>query len=61
MKEREGVDMKPDEIRDALSGVGFPDEFQKKLVQELSGGWRMRLLIATVRLRATLESERRGH
>eukprot|EP00927_Polykrikos_kofoidii_P060069 TRINITY_DN55139_c0_g1_i1.p1 TRINITY_DN55139_c0_g1~~TRINITY_DN55139_c0_g1_i1.p1 ORF type:complete len:1408 (-),score=281.64 TRINITY_DN55139_c0_g1_i1:363-4586(-) len=31
---------------DALERVGFPKEMQDKAVSELSGGWRMRLLLA---------------
>mmetsp|Transcript_87833 Transcript_87833/g.284317 ORF Transcript_87833/g.284317 Transcript_87833/m.284317 type:complete len:1490 (+) Transcript_87833:154-4623(+) len=35
----------------ALAKVGFPLDMQEKSVQELSGGWRMKLLIASAMLR----------
>ena len=33
-----------------LQSVGFPAEHTEKLVDELSGGWRMRLLLACAML-----------
>jgi len=38
-------------LQKALMDVGFPAEMQQKPVQELSGGWRMKLLIASAMLR----------
>merc|ERR1719201_2999795 len=36
---------------EALLSVGFPKEFQDKPVADLSGGWRMRLLLAAAMLK----------
>jgi len=33
-------------VRDALDQVGFTEELEQKTIRELSGGWRMRLLLA---------------
>merc|ERR1712232_45576 len=39
------------ELEKALETVGFPVEMQAKAVNELSGGWRMKLLLASAMLR----------
>merc|ERR1719162_2588971 len=36
---------------DIMSDVGFPVEMQEKPLQDLSGGWRMRLLLACAMLK----------
>eukprot|EP00929_Paragymnodinium_shiwhaense_P111913 TRINITY_DN80188_c0_g1_i1.p1 TRINITY_DN80188_c0_g1~~TRINITY_DN80188_c0_g1_i1.p1 ORF type:complete len:1479 (-),score=470.02 TRINITY_DN80188_c0_g1_i1:243-4679(-) len=38
-------------LQKALSDVGFPTAMQEKCVSELSGGWRMKLLIASAMMR----------
>mmetsp|Transcript_74097 Transcript_74097/g.131011 ORF Transcript_74097/g.131011 Transcript_74097/m.131011 type:complete len:1474 (-) Transcript_74097:92-4513(-) len=38
-------------MQDALKEVGFPVEMQQKAVTELSGGWRMKLLLASAMMR----------
>lgn len=38
-------------LQAALQEVGFPKEMQTKSVNELSGGWRMKLLLASAMLR----------
>lgn len=38
-------------LQAALQEVGFPTEMQTKSVNELSGGWRMKLLLASAMLR----------
>mmetsp|Transcript_67005 Transcript_67005/g.160565 ORF Transcript_67005/g.160565 Transcript_67005/m.160565 type:complete len:1485 (+) Transcript_67005:94-4548(+) len=40
-----------DALHAALDKVGFPAEMHEKAVQELSGGWRMKLLIASAMMR----------
>jgi len=36
---------------EALMGVGFPKEMQDKAVSDLSGGWRMRLILAVAMMK----------
>lgn len=44
--------MAPDEVLEkALGAVGFPKDMQAKQVSELSGGWRMKLLLASAMMR----------
>ena len=38
-------------LQSALQKVGFPAEMQLKSVSELSGGWRMKLLLASAMMR----------
>jgi len=38
-------------MQEALKEVGFPPEMQQKAVTELSGGWRMKLLLASAMMR----------
>jgi len=40
-----------DQLHAALAEVGFPKGMQEKNVSELSGGWRMKLLIASAMMR----------
>jgi ATPase subunit of ABC transporter with duplicated ATPase domains len=40
-----------EELEAALQKVGFPKEMQAKSVNELSGGWRMKLLLASAMMR----------
>lgn len=50
-KELEEQDVDESSLQKALQEVGFPTEMQQKAVSELSGGWRMKLLLATAMLR----------
>merc|ERR1711972_297705 len=40
-----------DVMQASLERVGFPPDMQEKSVQELSGGWRMKLLLASAMMR----------
>jgi len=40
-----------EQLQEALLRVGFPVEMQSKSVNELSGGWRMKLLLASAMMR----------
>jgi len=40
-----------EQLQDALLKVGFPKAMQEKSVNELSGGWRMKLLLASAMMR----------
>mgnify|MGYP006082337465 CR=1 FL=1 len=46
----EELGVSPDEALPCLTAVGFTPDLLKKTVSELSGGWRMRLAIATAML-----------
>lgn len=48
---REEGNFSEEALQAALAEVGFPVEMQEKSVQELSGGWRMKLLIASAMMR----------
>lgn len=48
---KEGIAGTDEALQGALEQVGFPAEMQEKSVQELSGGWRMKLLIASAMMR----------
>lgn len=45
------ADVSEDQLHEALNKVGFPLEMQSKHVNELSGGWRMKLLLASAMMR----------
>eukprot|EP00928_Gymnodinium_smaydae_P001449 TRINITY_DN10536_c0_g1_i1.p1 TRINITY_DN10536_c0_g1~~TRINITY_DN10536_c0_g1_i1.p1 ORF type:complete len:1493 (-),score=315.49 TRINITY_DN10536_c0_g1_i1:304-4572(-) len=47
----QGQSTSEDAMHKALADVGFPPEMQTKAVSELSGGWRMKLLIASAMMR----------
>jgi len=44
-------DISEDSLQAALQEVGFPSNMQAKSVNELSGGWRMKLLLASAMMR----------
>lgn len=44
-------DTSDDALHAALKKVGYPDDMQVKKVSELSGGWRMKLLLASAMMR----------
>mmetsp|Transcript_91956 Transcript_91956/g.268916 ORF Transcript_91956/g.268916 Transcript_91956/m.268916 type:complete len:1478 (-) Transcript_91956:56-4489(-) len=48
---KQGDKFSDEALQAALEQVGFPAEMQEKSVQELSGGWRMKLLIASAMMR----------
>jgi len=50
-KELEEENIDESSLQKALQEVGFPTAMQQKAVSELSGGWRMKLLLATAMLR----------
>jgi len=50
-KKDQGDDVSDQALEDALSKVGFPSDMQTKAVNELSGGWRMKLLLASAMMR----------
>jgi len=50
-KESKESEFSDEALQAALQEVGFPAEMQEKSVQELSGGWRMKLLIASAMMR----------
>eukprot|EP00439_Symbiodinium_sp_Y106_P008407 s4334_g1.t1 len=50
-RELKHQEMHDDDMQAALLEVGFPKEMQTKSVNELSGGWRMKLLLASAMMR----------
>eukprot|EP00913_Durusdinium_trenchii_P003604 g3335.t1 len=50
-KELKNQEVEDDEMQAALTKVGFPQSMQSKSVNELSGGWRMKLLLASAMMR----------
>lgn len=50
-KELKNQEVADDEMQAALTKVGFPQAMQSKSVNELSGGWRMKLLLASAMMR----------
>jgi ATPase subunit of ABC transporter with duplicated ATPase domains len=48
---RDSPDASDQQLQDALNEVGFPKDMQVKSVNELSGGWRMKLLLASAMMR----------
>jgi len=50
-KELKNQEVQDDEMQAALTKVGFPQAMQSKSVNELSGGWRMKLLLASAMMR----------
>lgn len=50
-KELKNQSFEDEEMQKALTKVGFPQSMQSKSVNELSGGWRMKLLLASAMMR----------
>ncbi|CAJ1452648.1 unnamed protein product [Effrenium voratum] len=50
-KELKNQTVDDEAMEDALTKVGFPEAMQHKSVNELSGGWRMKLLLASAMMR----------
>eukprot|EP00440_Ansanella_granifera_P043221 gb/GFBE01046855.1/.p1 GENE.gb/GFBE01046855.1/~~gb/GFBE01046855.1/.p1 ORF type:complete len:1484 (+),score=454.50 gb/GFBE01046855.1/:1-4452(+) len=50
-RENDGHAFSDEAMQAALTEVGFPLEMQSKSVNELSGGWRMKLLLASAMMR----------
>mmetsp|Transcript_3925 Transcript_3925/g.7925 ORF Transcript_3925/g.7925 Transcript_3925/m.7925 type:complete len:1476 (-) Transcript_3925:114-4541(-) len=50
-KKDSSTDVSEESLQKALDTVGFPKDMQAKMVSELSGGWRMKLLLASAMMR----------
>jgi len=50
-RELKDYDVADETLQKALQDVGFPSNMQQKSVNELSGGWRMKLLLASAMMR----------